>query len=123
MSGQGGRLHARKIGQVCGQFGPPPRGRRLNHGFTWQDCNGMVAPGWRKLFESKALKILQALSRSKAAPEPAADSVIPLPSLYLCASMFLQKLICKTDPKLGTSKSQLLGSAFLPGNGFAIIVP
>jgi hypothetical protein len=37
--------------------------QRLNSGYAQEDCDTLVAPEWQKLFESKALEVLQSLTR------------------------------------------------------------
>ncbi len=37
--------------------------QRLNSGYAQEDCDVLVAPEWRKLFEAKALEVLRRLSR------------------------------------------------------------
>jgi len=37
--------------------------QRMNPGYAQEDCDTLVAPEWQKLFEAKALEVLQRLSR------------------------------------------------------------
>lgn len=41
----------------------PTVAQRLNSGYAQEDCDTLVAPEWQKLFESKALEMLQSLMR------------------------------------------------------------
>ena len=41
----------------------PTVAQRLNSGYAQEDCDTLVAPEWQKLFESKALDMLQSLTR------------------------------------------------------------
>jgi hypothetical protein len=38
-------------------------GQRKNTGYAQEDCDVLVAPEWQKLFEKKALEVLQQLAR------------------------------------------------------------
>lgn len=38
--------------------------QRMNTGYAQEDCDALVAPEWQKIFESKALDVLKALSQS-----------------------------------------------------------
>jgi len=42
---------------------PPTEQQRRNTGYAQEDCDVMVAPEWQKLFEAKALAVLQELAR------------------------------------------------------------
>jgi hypothetical protein len=41
----------------------PTVSQRLNTGYAQEDCDSLVAPEWQKIFETKALDVLQELSR------------------------------------------------------------
>jgi hypothetical protein len=41
----------------------PTVSQRLNTGYAQEDCDSLVAPEWQKIFETKALEVLQHLSR------------------------------------------------------------
>jgi hypothetical protein len=41
----------------------PTVSQRLNTGNAQEDCDTLVAPAWQKIFETKALEVLQHLSR------------------------------------------------------------
>jgi hypothetical protein len=41
----------------------PTVSQRLNTGYAQEDCDSLVAPEWQKIFETKALEVLQQLSR------------------------------------------------------------
>jgi hypothetical protein len=44
-------------------FYTPTVSQRLNSGYAQEDCDTLVAPEWQKIFETKALEVLQQLSR------------------------------------------------------------
>ena len=44
-------------------FYTPTISQRLNSGYAQEDCDTLVAPEWQKIFETKALEVLQQLSR------------------------------------------------------------
>ncbi len=44
-------------------FYTPTVAQRNNTGYAQEDCDTLVAPEWQKVFETKALEVLQHLAR------------------------------------------------------------